>query len=309
MRRVGQNSGLVADRLTKRLGRRLVLNSVSFTAPAGAITALLGPNGAGKTTTVALAAGLRRPDTGHLWAAGHPAHTPKARHVVALVAQEIAFPGPVTVTRLLDFVESQRAPSPLALPRAELVGRLGLGDVLSRRAGGLSGGQQRKLALALGLLRTPPVVLLDEATTGLDEPSRAAAWGLVRELAGRGVAVLATSHILADIEAHADGVIVLHDGHVIHQASVDAIRARLGGSYVTLDVPSYLRPVLRAAVIAARLGEFVSPASADEPVVIRSLDPLALTRVISDVCPRARGLTVRPVPLGELLDSLPRTSS
>lgn len=295
--------------VTVDLAGRRVLDGLDLDSPAGAITALVGPNGAGKSTTLAVAAGLRRPRAGHALVSGAGAGTPAARLAVALVPQEITLPGVLPVRRCLDFVERQRPPSPYALDRAQLCRRLGIDTFVDRHVGGLSGGQQRKVAVALGLVRVPGLLILDEATTNLDETARATTWQLVREYTDRGGAALVTSHILADIEAHADRVVALTEGRVVADAPLAKLRARLGGSVVSVRVPSRRAGAIRAAVgpLAAQVEQ--EPATQHCHAVLRwrTRVPLPLVGALAAAAPDSDELEVRPIPLGELLSALDAT--
>lgn len=289
--------------VTKRLGGRPVLAGVAFTCPPGRVTTLLGPNGAGKTTAVTLAAGLRRPTTGTVRTFGADCASPPARRTSAIVAQEIGFPATVRVSELLDFITVQRAPSRIAPPTAELCAALGLTDLLARQIGGLSGGQRRRVAVALGLVRAPGLLILDEATSNLDHEGRQVVWQLVRDYAGRGGTVLATTHILSDAEAVADHVVVLSDGCVLRSGPADEIRALVGGRQITVRVRPDLVDGLAADLSAAGLG----PARAsDTPGEIRLVTEHAehAVRLLLARDPHATGLEVTTPSLAEALDGL-----
>jgi ABC-2 type transport system ATP-binding protein len=294
---------LVLDRVDKALAGQPVLHGVSFTCPAGEITALLGPNGAGKTTTVAVATGLRRPDTGRAEVFGVAVGDATARQRVSLVPQDIGFPDAVTVGRCLDFVAGQRPDLGLAPPPVQLYDRLGIAELLGRRAGGLSGGQRRKLAVALGLIHAPGLLIMDEATTNLDETTRAGTWQLVREYVGRGGAAVVTSHILADIDTHADRVVALNSGRVVLHSPLAEVRARLGGSTVSLRVPPQDQQAALAVTAAHGLGTAL-PRQTDGLLQWRTHAPLDLVVTVAAVAPRASDLDVRPTPLSELLSTV-----
>jgi len=282
------------------LAGRIVLDDVELECPAGQVTALLGPNGAGKSSTLALGAGLRSADRGTVTVAGRDARDSRARQLSALIPQEISFPAAVTVERLLDFVERQREPTHLAPSREELCDRLGLTTLLARRIGGLSGGQQRKVAVALGFVRAPQLLMLDEATTNLDESARATTWALVAGYAARGGAALVTSHIIADIELHAHRIVVLEGGRVALSGSVADVRDRLGASTVSIRIAPRLRTRVLAAITAASLADVVDE-GAEDALSWRTSDPLALVAHLAVVAPEATHLVVAPTPLGAVL--------
>jgi ABC-2 type transport system ATP-binding protein len=298
---------LALEHVDLSLAGRPVLLDVSLTCPAGQVTALLGPNGAGKSTTVAVSAGLRSPAAGQATVGGLPARSRRARTAFSLVPQDIDFPAAVTVGRCLDFVRRQRRPSELAPSQDEVCDRLGLTALLTRRIGGLSGGQRRKLAVALALVRAPGLVLLDEATTNLDELARATTWALIAQYVRRGGAALVTSHILADIESHADRLVALSEGRVVVAGSVDEVRARLGGSTVSVRLPLDDQQPARARIERLGLGRLViDPATDPRTLTWRTAAPLELVAQLAALAPGARELRVRPTPLTELLGDVSR---
>jgi ABC-2 type transport system ATP-binding protein len=307
---VSAGAPLVLDGVHKSLAGAPVLTDVGFACPAGSVTALLGPNGAGKTTAVAIATGLRRADTGAVAVFGRPQPSRAALHRLSLVPQEIGLPAAVTVWHCLHFVSAQRADSPFAPSAEEICERLGIGPLLQRRAGGLSGGQQRKVAVALGLLRAPGLLIMDEATTNLDEASRATTWAMVRDYVDRGGAALVTSHILADIESHADRLVALNQGAVVLERPLDEVRQRLGGSSVSVRLPADAARRVLAEIAAVVPGAVLveaprgCPDRDPVPVQWRTGNPLALVAAIARSEPRATDLLVRPIPLGDLLDEL-----
>jgi ABC-2 type transport system ATP-binding protein len=205
-------------------------------------------------------------------------------------------------------VTRQREESPFAPAIEAASARLGVTALLDRRAGGLSGGQQRKVAVLLGLARAPGLLLLDEATTNLDEAARATTWELIREYAARGGSALVTSHILADIEAHADRLVALNRGRVVAEAPLGQLRERLGGSIVSVRVSAEQRSALADAIAArvceSRLAEPAAALPADAPLRWRTRTPMPLVAALAELAPDARDLQVLPIPLGELLQAL-----
>jgi ABC-2 type transport system ATP-binding protein len=297
---------LLLDQVSKSLAGHEVLRDISFECPAGTITALLGPNGAGKTTTVTIATGLRRPSRGTVRVFGGDVGESRTRQHLSLVPQEIGFPDAVNVGLCLDFVAGQRVESRLAPSRAELCERLGIGDLLRRRAGALSGGQKRRLAVALGLIRAPGLLIMDEATTNLDEATRAITWQLVRDYVTRGGAALVTTHILADIESHADRVVALNNGQLVLHSPLAEVRTLLGGgSTVSIELPVTAQRAVLDAIATRGLGLEV-PARTGM-VQWRTCAPVALVAAVADLAPGASNLVVRPTPLSDLLDAVATT--
>ncbi|MDQ3823283.1 MAG: ATP-binding cassette domain-containing protein, partial [Actinomycetota bacterium] len=213
------------ERASKRFGATLALESVGFAVRAGHVVALLGPNGAGKTTAVALLLGLRRPTSGRALLFGRDPRRPAARRDVGATPQESAFSPTLTVRELVDFV---RAHHDRPLETADALERFGLTDLANRQAGGLSGGQRRRLAVALAFAGDPQAVFLDEPTTGLDVASRRAVWDAIRAFAATGRTVLLTTHNLEEAEALATRVVVLARGRVVADTTVCELKARAG---------------------------------------------------------------------------------
>jgi ABC-2 type transport system ATP-binding protein len=291
--------------VSKALAGAPVLRDVTFSCPRGAITALLGPNGAGKPTPVAIAVGQRAADAGAVTVLGEPARSRSARTAVSLVPQDIGFPASVQVERCLEFVAGQRPDLGLTPPRTELLHRLGIARARQRRVGALSGGQQRKLAIALALVHAPPVLVMDEATTNLDEQSRATTWSLVRDYVECGGAALVTSHILADIDRHADRVVALAAGRVVLDEGITTVRRALGGSVVTVRVGAAHRDQVLARVAEHALG---STTAADVGTLSwRSPHPVRLVVALHELLPDLADVQVQPIPLRDVLTELADT--
>jgi ABC-2 type transport system ATP-binding protein len=208
----------------KRFGHIEALRGVDLTIHQGEVVALLGPNGAGKTTTISILLGMRRPDRGEAWLFGHPPHLPHSRRNVGATPQETGFPGALTVTEVVELV---RTHFPQPLPTAAVLERFGLLDLAQRQTGGLSGGERRRLAVALAFAGNPGAVFLDEPTTGLDVEVRHAVWTAIRSYVRDGGTVLLTTHNMDGAEALASRVVVLDHGQILAEGSVEAIKARV----------------------------------------------------------------------------------
>jgi ABC-2 type transport system ATP-binding protein len=175
--------------------------------------------------------GLRRPDAGRAWLAGRDPREPGARRAVGAVLQEVGFPPTLRVRETIDLV---RAHFPSPSTTGEALDRLGLGSLAEREGMGLSGGQRRRLAVALALAGLPDVLFLDEPTAGMDATARR---GLLRDLArfaSDGGSVLLTTQQLSEAEEIATRIVVLARGRVILEGSVAEVRARAGKARVTL---------------------------------------------------------------------------
>ena len=214
------------------------LHDVSLSVAAGELVGLLGPNGAGKTTLLNLLTGVRRPTSGRVELFGGDPTRAENRRRIGVTPQETGLPATLRVGECVDLVAAH-FPDPL--PRGELLERFGLADLARRQTGGLSGGQRRRLAVALAFVGRPRLVFLDEPTTGLDVSARHALWEGIRAFHADGGTVLLTSHYLEEIEALAQRVVVLGEGRVLADDTVDAIRSRVGVRRVSLratDLPA-----------------------------------------------------------------------
>ena len=219
-------------RAVRKAFRNVVaLDGVDLELRKGEILALLGPNGAGKSTAVAIMLGLRRPDSGQATLfEGDPRDARSRRHVGA-VLQDVSFPSGLRVQAAVDLV---RAHYPDARPAAEVLARIGLDGASGRDAGGLSGGQRRRLAVAMGLAGSPRALFLDEPTAGMDASARRALLGDIVSFAADGGAVLLTTQQLHEAEEIASRVILLSRGRVVLDGTVAEVRARGGRARVTL---------------------------------------------------------------------------
>ncbi|GIJ24118.1 ABC transporter ATP-binding protein [Micromonospora lutea] len=274
-----------AEQATRRYGDVLALDRVDLDVSAGELVGLLGPNGAGKSTLLNLLVGLRRPTGGRVLLFGGDPHDPAYRRRVGVTPQETGLPGSLRVGEVVDFVGSH-FPDPV--PRAELLDRFGLGELARRQTGGLSGGQRRRLAVALAFVGRPRLVLLDEPTTGLDVEARHALWDAIRAFHAAGGTVLLTSHYLEEIEALAQRVVVIGQGRVLADDSVAAIRGVVDLRRVSLTVDDL--PALPDVVRVERDRERVHLLTGDADQLVRNL-------VAAGVA--FRDLEVRPTSLEE----------
>ncbi|MFK0160039.1 ABC transporter ATP-binding protein [Streptomyces sp. NPDC090493] len=189
------------------------VRGITFSVARGEIFALLGTNGAGKTSTVELLEGLAAPDGGRVRVLGHDPHRERGavRPRTGVMLQEGGFPSELTVG---ETVRMWAGCTTGARPPAEALGLVGLGGRTDVRVKQLSGGERRRLDLALALLGRPEVLFLDEPTTGLDAEGRRDTWELVRTLRDDGTAVLLTTHYLEEAEDLADRLAILHEGRI-----------------------------------------------------------------------------------------------
>ncbi len=237
------------------------LDGLSLQVNRNEIFGFLGANGAGKTTAISILLGLRRPDSGSACLVGLDPRRPAARRRIGVTPQELGFPPTLTVEEIVGFVRAHYA-HPLEVE--EVIGRFGLADVRGRQAGGLSGGQRRRLSVALAFAGRPTVVFLDEPTTGLDVESRRAIWSVIAEFAGAGGTVLLTTHNLDEADALARRVVVMSEGKVIADASPEEIKAHVGLRRIRLPPQALpaLAGVIRSADEEGRLVLYVDDAGA-----------------------------------------------
>ena len=242
--------------LVKRYGGRTVVDGLTLTAAAGAVTAILGPNGAGKTTTVECCEGLRRPDAGSIRVLGlDPAvDGARLRPRVGVMLQDGGLPTGARAGEVLRHVAALHA-APLDPVRLAAV--LGLEAVLGTTVRRLSGGQRQRLALAAAVVGRPDLVFLDEPSAGLDPQARIAVWDLMRALRDAGVAVVLTTHLMDEADRLADHVVVVDAGRVVAEGSPEELTS--GADVLAFSGP----PGLDLATLRAALPEGVS---AGEPM-------------------------------------------
>jgi ABC-2 type transport system ATP-binding protein len=202
---------------------------------------LLGPNGAGKTTLLSLLQGLRRPTAGTVRLFGGDPRDARNRQLLGGTPQETALPEALRVGEVIDFVGRHFA---RRVPRDALAAQFGLEDLLRRQTGSLSGGQKRRLSVALAFAGAPQLVLLDEPTTGLDVDGRRTLWDAIRAQHAAGVTIVVTSHYLEEIEALAERVVVIDDGVILADDAIGTVLERVGRGRVRLRTPD-------AAAVAA----------------------------------------------------------
>ncbi len=200
--------------LHKRYDELEAVRGVSFFVERGEVFGLLGPNGAGKTTTVEILEGYRERSAGEVSVLGHdPASRERSlRERVGIVLQSSGFYPRATVR---EAVEHFAAAYPRPRDAAETIALVGLDGREDTRAGQLSGGQQRRLDLALALVGDPELIFLDEPTTGFDPAARRAAWEVIRSLRGLGKTILLTTHYLDEAQSLADRVAIIKDGLIV----------------------------------------------------------------------------------------------
>ena len=221
---------LKVEGLTRRFGERVAVDDVSFSVPPGEIYGLLGPNGAGKTTTIKMVCGLLHPDRGTARVAGHPAGTLAAKAQVGYVPQDIALYPDLTGRENLRFLGRLFGLGGALLDQRvdEALELTNLGDRADERLSAFSGGMQRRLNMAAGLLNHPVLLVLDEPTVGVDPQSRHAILERVRNFGRLGMAVLYTTHYMEEAERVCDRVGIVDQGRLVAEGTRRELVDRLG---------------------------------------------------------------------------------
>lgn len=246
------------ERVTRRYGDLVAVDDITLDIAPGQLVGLLGPNGAGKSTLLALMQGLRRPSSGTVRLFGGDPRDARHRQLLGSTPQETALPETLRVGEVIDFVGGHFAQR---MARDELAEQFGLTELMRRQTGSLSGGQKRRVAVALAFVGCPRLVLLDEPTTGLDVDGRRALWDAIRAQHDAGVTVVVTSHYLEEIEALAERVVVFGQGRVLADDAIGNVLARVGRSRVGFTLAS--------AVDAA------AAVTGEPPAALATIDPSA----------------------------------
>ena len=291
--------------LTKRYGDVQALDGIDLVVPRGTVFGLLGPNGAGKTTAVRVLTTTVRPDAGSATVLGIDVakYPQRVRSRIGLAGQYAAVDERLTGRENLILIGqlTHQKRSQLKARADELLETFRLTRAADRPLSGFSGGMRRRLDLAASLVHRPPVLFLDEPTTGLDPRSRNDLWALIRELLVDGTTVLLTTQYLEEAEQLADAVAVIDQGRVIAEGTVASLKASLGAtvievSFATPSEAAEALPTVRNVVVGAEVDDVVvrGPVSggAERALeVVRALDAAGL---------RPTGLTVREPSLDDV---------
>jgi ABC-2 type transport system ATP-binding protein len=250
-------SAVWAEGLRKRFGRTEALRGVDLEVPKGSVFGLLGPNGAGKTTAVRILSTLTLPDAGQARVAGYDVvrDADKVRYRIGLAGQHASMDEKLSGRdNLRLFGRLYHLPQKVARQRAdELLTRFGLAEAGDRFVRTYSGGMRRRIDLISSLIIAPPVLFLDEPTTGLDPRSRGEIWETIRELVADGTTVLLTTQYLDEADQLADRIAVVDTGRVIASGSPDELKSEIG-SRLDVVVPE-TDGLSGAAAVLARIGE------------------------------------------------------
>jgi ABC-2 type transport system ATP-binding protein len=230
--------------VSKTFGAVRALDRLDLELRQGEVVGLLGPNGAGKSTAISILLGLRRPDEGRAALFGRNPRETRARQRIGVVLQEVSLP---PVLRVGELVELVRAHYEDPAPQAELLERLDLGELAGTQIGGLSGGQRRRLAMALALVGRPHALFLHEPTAAIDAGGRRVLWRELSAFAAAGGAILVTTQQLEEAERYATRLVVISHGRIVGEGTVGEIRARVGKATVRLRAEQL--PQLPGAIV------------------------------------------------------------
>jgi ABC-2 type transport system ATP-binding protein len=268
--------------LRKAYGACIALDGVDLTVEAGEILALLGPNGAGKTTLVSIVAGLRRADAGTVRIHGvdATARPREARRHLAIAPQDLGVTPTLTTRQNMRLFGDLAGLSSRETKQRldEISDALHLGGVLDRPVRSLSSGEQRRVHTAMALMGQPTLLLLDEPTAGVDVQTRGEILGLVRDLAGRGLAVVYSTHYLHEVEELQASVVILNEGCVIAQGTVGDLIGEHAQSMVELvfeGPPPRLQLSARTAIVGNILRTFGEHPASLAATTLAALGPEA----------------------------------
>jgi len=294
------------EHLAKSYGNAVAVRDVSFEVQKGEVFALLGPNGAGKTTCVEILEGFRIRSSGQVETLGvDPADSSTQRWLrsrIGVVLQELAIEPFYSVrqvlTRNAGYYENPR-------PVDQVIELIGLGEKSDARIKRLSGGQQRRLDVGLGIIGNPELLFLDEPTTGLDPSGRRDTWELIKRLAAEGTTVLLTTHYMDEVEALADRVAVLFGQEVVASGTPESIGGRdVGAVTIRFKLPEGVSAEVLPVAAVPREDRYVDIRTEEEVRVLHDLTGWALAGGY-----QLAGLSVLRVSLEDVYLGLTRTET
>jgi ABC-2 type transport system ATP-binding protein len=303
---------ILAEGLHKHFGKTHALRGLDVDASEGMILAMLGPNGAGKTTAVRILTTLTRPDAGRAEVAGIDVarHPGLVRKQIGVAGQAASLDELLTGRENLAMVgRLYRLDAADASRRAdELLARFDLEDAADRIVKTYSGGMRRRLDLAAALIDSPPVLFLDEPTTGLDPRSRLAMWSLIEDLAKGGHSILMTTQYLEEADQLADDIAVVDHGRVIARGTAIELKRQVGGERLEVEVAED-QSLDRAAEVLASLGEKAAHVDTDHrrvsvPIVAHDGVLTRAVRALDDAGVRVDDIGFRRPTLDEVFLAL-----
>jgi ABC-2 type transport system ATP-binding protein len=288
------DAAIAVARLSKSYGEKKAVRELSFTVARGEIFALLGPNGAGKTTTVEILEGYRTADSGEVRVLGlHPRRDgARLKPRIGVMLQQDGIYNYLTTRELLDlFARFYSAPE----DPERLLQVVGLTEAAGTRCRQLSGGQKRRLSLALALVGRPELIFLDEPTTGMDPQARRATWEMLRELRDRGTTLLLTTHFMDEAERLADRIAIIDHGELL------ALDTPAGLTRAQSTTTTEVRFTAPGAVDMAALGKLPGArtvrSDASGSYVVETGDAAALLVELTTAL-RAAGVTLSELRVG-----------
>lgn len=281
-----------AEGLSKRFGSVQAVSRVDVAVAPGQALGLLGPNGAGKSTTLKMLLGLIAPDRGEALVFGHPVGSPEARALVGATPQTAGFPEQVSPRELLDYAGARYGVRPRI---DDLVAMFGLQKLIDRRVAGFSGGEVRRVALALAFVGAPKLVFLDEPTTGLDTDAQDAFRSVMQAYVKDGGSVVLCSHHWDEVEAICTSISLIDKGETVLSGELEDIRKRTTVNHVSFALPDDVAPP--DWLQATRHGRVWRGESTDSDAVAR--------RLTAEAVP-FENLTIEPMKLNDLIDRIRR---
>src|SRR5712691_2510236 len=254
-------TAIIVEGLAKRFGDVVALDGIDFKVPAGSVFGLLGPNGAGKTTAVRVLATVIAPDGGRAEVLGHDVQrdAEAVRYRIGLAGQYAAVDPNLTGRENLRLIGRLTQVEPSEIPgRAhELLERFGLPEAADRPVRTYSGGMRRRLDVAAALVQRPPVLFLDEPTTGLDIQGRNELWDMIRELVADGTTVLLTTQYLEEADRLAGRIAVIDRGKVIANDTPAGLKAQLGSTVIEVGMANEPSALSAKDLLSRTLGDRV----------------------------------------------------
>lgn len=254
------DAAIVVENFTKSYGSNRVVDELQFTVKQGEIFALLGPNGAGKTTTIETLEGYRKPDKGRVRVLGlDPMRESQALkpQIGVMLQQDGLYPGLTAREVLHLFAGYYKQPQ----NSDRLLERVGLNAANKTRCRRLSGGQKRRLALAVALVGNPTLVFLDEPTSGMDPQARLATWEIIRELKQNGATILLTTHLMDEAERLADRIAIIDHGRLVALDTPSGLTGAKNSTVVRFVAPAGLDCTQLSALQSAKNAEEIRPGS------------------------------------------------
>lgn len=290
MEKKSDTCAVSAQGLSKRFGKTVAVAHVDVTVAPGEALGLLGPNGAGKSTTLDMLMGLQTPDAGAATIFGHPAGSMAARALTGATPQTTGFPDQLSPREILRYAAARYG---VQAAEDRLAERFGLSDLLDRRVAGFSGGEMRRVALALAFVGDPKLVFLDEPTTGLDTASQERFREVAADYVAQGGALVLTSHHWDEIEAICGKISFIDKGETVLSGQIDALRSTAESKRLSFSLPENVVPPewMRASHDGTRWAVETSDSDA------------LLRRMVQDAVPFA-GLMLEPLKLKDLIDRI-----